>query len=311
MPMRLPPLASLRAFEAAVRLESVSRAADELYVTHGAVSHQIRALEEHVGTPLFTRQGRGVAPTHDGRTLAAAVRAAFEQIETATETVRRRAQSNRLSISSLPSFGARWLMPRIVRFMGKHPEWSIAIDSSPSLTDFARDGVDIAIRFGRGPWPGLEAEWLMDDEYILVASPTLKRGKLPTSPSQLADWPLLPADPEPWNAWCEAAGIDLARPAKGFAYEDMGVMLQGAIDGHGIMLARRAIAAAELEKGTLVELFGISTPSPSSYWLVWPTEPPLSERATAFREWLHAEVAPGRRKLRPSTLRGRRKRPNW
>ena len=309
--MKLPPLSSLRAFEAAVRLESVSRAADELFVTHGAVSHQIRALEEHVGVPLFTRQGRGVAPTQDGRTLAAAVRAAFEQIEGATQVLRRRAQSNRLSIAVLPSFGLRWLMPRIVRFMADHPDWSVAIDSSPALTDFAREDVDIAIRFGRGPWPGLEAEWLMDDEYLLVASPSLRRGRLPKTVGQLAEWPLLPADAEPWAAWCAAAGVDLPRPAKGVDYEDMGVMLQSAIEGHGIMLARRTIAAAELEKGTLVEVLGISAPSPSSYWIIWPSEPPPSPRAVAFREWLLAEAGPERDKPRATPKKRRRGPDRW
>jgi LysR family transcriptional regulator, glycine cleavage system transcriptional activator len=309
--MRLPPLASLRAFEAATRLESVSRAADELFVTHGAVSHQIRTLEEHIGVPLFTRQGRGVLPTQDGRALATSIRAAFQQIESATQALKRRAQSNRLSISVLPSFGSRWLMPRITRFMFEHPDWSIAIDSSPALVDFSREGVDVAIRFGRGPWPGVEGQRLMGDEYILVASPSLRRGRLPKSPAQLADWPLLPADAEPWKAWCEAAGIELPRPAIGLVFEDMGVMLQSAIDGHGIMLARRAIAATELEKGTLVELFGIATPSPSSYWLVWPADPPPSPRALAFREWLVAETAAGRREARPVARRGRKTRDDW
>jgi len=117
MPVRFPPLAALRAFEAAARLESFSRAADEIHVTHGAVSHQVRALEDFIGVPLFMREGRGVVLTGDGRTLAAEIRAGLAQIGAAAEAIRRRARSNRLTISVLPSFGSRWLMPRIGRFM--------------------------------------------------------------------------------------------------------------------------------------------------------------------------------------------------
>ncbi len=299
MPVRLPPLAALRAFEAAARLENFSRAADEIFVTHGAVSHQVRALEDHVGVPLFTRRGRGVALTADGRVLAEAIRAGLAQIADAAETLRRRAHSNRLSITTLPSFGSRWLMPRMVGFMSAHPDWSINIDSTPAIVDFARDGFDVAVRFGTGPWPGMHCEPLMGDEYILVASPSLNRGRLPKKPSALVDHPLLRSEPGPWHAWCRAAGVSLKVPERGVDYEDLGVMLQSAIDGHGILLARRTIAEAELAKGTLVALFGIATPSPESYWIVWPEEPAPSPRTLAFRDWLLAEAAGDRRPSKP------------
>jgi LysR family glycine cleavage system transcriptional activator len=302
----LPPLAALRAFEAAARLENFSRAADEIHVTHGAVSHQVRALEDFVGRPLFTRQGRGVILNSDGRALAAAIRTALAQIADAARTIRRRTQSNRLSISTLPSFGSRWLMPRIVRFMGDHPGWAINIDSTPDLVDFSRDDTDIALRFGNGDWPGVHAEWLMDDEYILVASPRLNRGRLPKKPARLIDFPLMRADAEPWKAWCEAAGIDIALPASGIGYEDMGVMLQGAIDGQGITLTRRAIAEIELEKGTLVQLFDIATPAGASYWIVLPEERPVSEQAAAFRDWLLEEATSARAKSRRPKTRAPR-----
>ena len=298
MASHLPPLAALRAFEAAARLENFSRAADEIHVTHGAVSHQVRALEAYIGRPLFTRRGRGVVLTNDGRMLAAAIRAALGQIADAAHSIRRRAQSNRLSISTLPSFGARWLMPRIVRFMAEHPHWSINIDSSPDLVDFTRDDTDIALRFGHGDWPGVHAEWLMDDEYILVASPRLNRGRLPKKPARLVDFPLLRSDAKPWRAWCQAAGVDIDLPTRGIGYEDMGVMLQSAIDGQGIMLVRRAIAEIELEKGTLVQVFDIAAPADASYWIVLPDETPASEQVAAFRDWLLVEVADARGKVR-------------
>lgn len=291
MTNRLPPITALRAFEAAARLENFSRAADEIHVTHGAVSHQVRALEAFVGAPLFTRQGRGVVLTGDGRALAAAIRTGLAQIAEAAQGIRRRAVSHRLSISVLPSFGSRWLMPRIGRFMAAHPDWSVNIDSSPALTDFARDDIDIGVRFGRGPWRGLHCERLMDDTYIMVASPSLHGGRLPKRPADLADYPLLRADRGPWDAWCAAAGVDLALPDRGVGYEDMGVMLQSAIDGLGVMLTRHAIAATELERGTLRQLFAIAAPSEAAYWLVWPEDRPPSDRLLAFRDWIHAEAA--------------------
>ncbi len=299
MTSRLPPITALRAFEAAARLENFSRAADEIHVTHGAVSHQVRALETFVGAPLFTRQGRGVVPTGDGRALAAAIRAGLAQIAEAAQSIRRRASSNRLAISVLPSFGSRWLMPRIGGFMAEHPDWSVNIDSSPDLVDFARDDVDIAVRFGRGPWHGLHGERLMEDTYVMVASPSLNRGRLPKRPADLVDYPLLRADREPWDAWCAAAGVDLELPDRGVGYEDMGVMLQSAIDGLGVMLTRRAIAATAIEMGTLRQLFDVAAPSASAYWLVWPEDRVPSDRLLAFRDWIHAEAA--RSVERPST----------
>jgi LysR family glycine cleavage system transcriptional activator len=194
-------------------------------------------------------------------------------------------------------------MPRIVDFMAAHPDWSVNIDSTPALTDFARDDVDVAIRFGRGPWPGLHCELLMDDDYILVASPKFNRGRLPKDPSKLAEFALLRADPEPWSAWCAAAGVDVKLPEKGVGYEDMGVMLQSAIDGYGLMLTRRAIAEIEIAKGALVQVFDISTPSLESYWIIWPLDRPPSDRVLAFREWLHTQAAAPRRKRKAGPRR--------
>ena len=288
---RLPPITALRAFEAAARHENFSRAADEIHVTHGAVSHQVRALETFVGVRLFTRQGRGVVLTGDGRALAAAIRTGLAQIAEAAQSIRRRASSNRLTISVLPSFGSRWLMPRIGRFMAEHPDWSVNIDSSPTLVDFARDDVDIAVRFGRGPWRGLHGELLMEDTYVMVASPSLNGGRLPKRLADLADLPMLRTDREPWDAWCAAAGVDLKMPDRGVGYEDMGVMLQSAIDGLGVMLTRRVIAATEIERGTLRQLFDVEAPSDSAYWLVWPEDHAPSDRLLAFRDWIHAEAA--------------------
>src|SRR3982750_3092855 len=156
MARRLPPLSSLRPFEAAARLESFSRAADELHLTHGAISRQVRALEQHVGGQLFTRHGKRVTLTASGRAFAERVRTALHEITLAAEAVGRR--GNRLTVSVLPSFASRWLMPRLMRFMEKHPELEVSVVATTALANFTTDEVDVGIRFGRGPYPPLVSE---------------------------------------------------------------------------------------------------------------------------------------------------------
>jgi LysR family glycine cleavage system transcriptional activator len=284
---RLPPLHALRAFEAAARLESFSRAAEELHVTHGAVSHQVRALEEFLGAALFARNGRRVALTADGRAFAERVRAALRDIGEAANSFRRPERANRLTVSLLPSFAARWLMPRIGRFMAKHPEISVNVHASLALVDFERDEVDMAIRFGRGDWPRVDAEKFMDDEYFPVASPRFNRGRLPVRPAELAQFRLVTSDDEPWTPWFRAAGVKLAEPA-GPIFSDSSMVVQAAVDGRGIALARRSIAEGDLAAGTLVRLFDIATPAPGSYYLVRPAGA-LSEKVAAFRAWMLEE----------------------
>lgn len=182
-------------------------------------------------------------------------------------------------------------MPRIAGFMAAHPDWQIVIESTPLLVDFAREDVDVGIRFGPGPWPGLERVHLMDDEYLLVASPSLFGKKPPKRIADLDRHPILRADDDAWIAWCAAAGVALKAPDTGVDYQDMGVMLQAAIEGQGVMLSRRAVAAAELEKGTLVQLFDVTVPAEAAYWLVWPSTREPGERLVAFRDWILAEAA--------------------
>jgi LysR family transcriptional regulator, glycine cleavage system transcriptional activator len=289
MTLKLPPLTALRAFEVAARLGSFSHAADELHVTHSAVSHQIKALEEFFAVPLFLRQGRRIALTDDGRFLAERVRSALGQIAEAASSIGRRSRPNRLTISVLPSFASRWLMPRIGRFMGEHPGWEVNIESTSELTDFVRDSVDVGIRFGRGPWPNVHAEWFMDDQYILVASPKLNRGRLPTQVSDLRNASLLRTDSEAWLRWCAAAGIDLPPPTGGVEFSDAAMMLQAVLDGQGIQLNRRSIAEADIARGALVQVLDISVPSQASYYLVWPEHVTPSDKVLVFRDWLLKE----------------------
>lgn len=287
MANRLPPLGALKAFEAAARLDSFSRAAEEIHVTHGAVSHQVKALEGLVGVPLFARNGRRVTLTADGKVLADRVRAALRDISEAMESVARRDRNNQLTVSMLPSFAARWLMPRLGRFMEKHPDIPVNVHASLALVDFVRDGADMAVRFGRGGWPNLEAEKFMDDQRFPVASPRLNRGKLPTRPVELAKFRLLSTDDEPWTPWFRAAGVNLPEP-KGTMFNDAAMMVQAAVDGRGIAFARRSISEGDLAAGNLVRLFDIAVKAEASYYLVWPKGKP-SAKVLAFRDWMFAE----------------------
>lgn len=290
MAHRLPPLSALRAFESAARLESFSRAADEIHVTHGAVSHQVRALEAFLGVQLFARTGRRVTLTLDGLYFADRVRAALNLIGEAAASIGRVDRGRRLRISVLPSFGARWLMPRVGRFMERHPGLDLSIDTTTRLADFTRDDVDVAIRFGKGGWPNVNAELFMPDEFFPVCSPSLNHGRLPKRPADLQRYPLLLAsEGEYWAPWFRVANLDLPEPTQGTAFSDAALMLEAAIDGSGIALTRRSIAEADLANGRLVRLFDVALPSPWSYYLVWPKHAPDSPGRDALRAWLHEE----------------------
>jgi LysR family glycine cleavage system transcriptional activator len=292
MTRRLPPLSALRPFEAAARLESFSRAGEELHITHGAVSHQVRALEEHLGAPLFTRHGKRVTLTPAGRAFAERVRAALAQIALAAEMVRPARRDDRLTVSVLPSFASRWLMPRLIRFMEAHPKIEVNVNASVALADFARDGIDLAIRFGAGPWPGLVCEKFLDDEYFPVASPRMNGGKLPKRPQDLAHVRIMREDRDYWQKWFEAAGVALDGPLEGPLFNDSTYSLQAAARGEGVALARRSIIGEDLERGTLKRLFKLAVPCRESYWFVSPKETAGTASVKAFKAWMKSELSP-------------------
>jgi len=287
MSRNLPPLSTLRAFEAAARLESFSRAADEISVTHGAVSHQIRALERALGTALFLRNGRRVALTNAGRHFAERVRAALQELVEAAQFIRRSEVERAVSVSMLPSFAARWLMPRLGRFMERHPAIAVNIHTSITLVDFQRDDVDLAIRFGSGHWPDLEAHKFLDEEFYPVVSARFNRGRRPASPAELGKFQLLRSSDEPWTPWFRAAGVRLKEPHS-LIFTDSNLLLQAALDGRGIALARSSIAEADVRAGKLVRLFKLAVPAHGASYLVWP-KGRLSANATLFRDWLLEE----------------------
>ena len=292
MARRLPPLASLRPYEAAARLESFTRAAEELHLTHGAVSHQVRALEEHLGTPLFARHGKRVALTAAGRTFAERVRASLEEIARAADSLRAR-REDRLTVSVLPSFASRWLMPRLIRFMDANPDIEVNVIASTALANFAGDEVDVAIRFGGGPWPPHVCEMFLEDEYFPVASPALAAAAKLKSPRDLLKARIIREDRDYWKQWFDAAGVPIeeARAARGPLFNDSTYALQAAARGEGIALARRSIVMEDIERGTLKRLFDLRVPSRERYWFVSAKETAEMAKVRAFRGWVRKELS--------------------
>jgi LysR family transcriptional regulator, glycine cleavage system transcriptional activator len=281
----------LRAFEAAARHESFSRAADELFVTHGAVSHQIRGLEAELGVTLFARDGKRVRLTDRGRQYAAEVRAALASLAESTRRIRAGDRDRRLIVSTIPSFSARWLTPRVGRFIEKHPEVDLELLSTGTLIDFNREDVDVALRFGYGKYTGLHSEVLLDEVFFPACSPNFRDGALPRVPADLANVPLLRSNDELWRPWFDAAGLtDWPEPKRGVLYEDSSNLLQAAIDGQGVALVRRSLAMEEIVRGRLVRLFNIDGPSPWTYYFVCPPAILETARVRAFRDWIFEEA---------------------
>lgn len=287
---RLPNFSALRAFEAAARHGNFSRAAEELHLTHGAISHQVRKLEAELGILLFVRNGRQVTVTPQGQQFALVLGKSFAEIATAAQALRPAGASTRLTITSIPSFAARWLAPRLGHFIERHPGIEVLLQTSGILQDLAAEGIDVGIRFGRGHYPGLLVLPLMGDVYYPVCSPHYRGGQLPATPGDLAHATLL-RSLEPWRPWLAAAGSPLAEPAGGVLYEDLSMLIRSAIDGDGVALVRHAIVLQELAQGRLVRLFETFAPSADSYYLVSP--PTVADRPAvrAFRAWLGEEVA--------------------
>ena len=288
---KLPNLAALRAFEVAARHQNFSRAAEEIHLTHGAVSHQVRALEEELGVELFTRHGKRIALNSAGERYAHAIRMALQSLVEATEQLQRWHQQKRLGITSLPSFAARWLSPRLGRFIEHHPGLEVSLHSSNHLVDFSRESIDIGIRFGFGNYPGLVSEFLMGDYYYPVVSPRYQGGRLPTTPAELAVSNLLRCEEEPWEPWFRAAGLNTKEPTHGLVFQDASILARAAVDGQGIALGRHAIVQSDIESGQLVRLFDVDIPSPVSYHVVYAEQALEKPEVRAFRLWLLNEVA--------------------
>ena len=295
MSRRLPPLNALRAFEAAARHLSFTRAAAELHVTQTAISHQIKALEERLGVRLFRRLPRGLLLTEAAQRLLPPVRDAFDQIAAATERLAAGGAGATLTVSVLPSFAAKWLVPRLGRLRAAHPDLDLRISASSELVDFARDDVDVGIRMGSGVYPGLRVERLFGEALVPVCSPLLREGPHPLlRPEDLAHHVLLhDEDYAGWELWLRLAGVPGVLARRGPVFTDSGMVVQAAAEGQGVALARRVLAAGDLAAGRLVQPFDVSIPHDLAYYLVCPEATAEQPKIAAFRSWLLAEVAQG------------------
>ncbi|MBR1178590.1 transcriptional regulator GcvA [Bradyrhizobium sp. KB893862 SZCCT0404] len=293
MTARLPSLNGLRAFEAAARHLSFTLAASELNVTQTAISHQIRRLEEELGIRLFVRQNRALALTPEARDYLPGVRAAFNDLRLATDRLLRKDDDKVLTVSTLASLAAKWLLPRLTDFQEQHPGIDVRITTSTSLVDFQRDNVDAAIRYGRGQWAGLRADWLMADELFPVCSPSLLRGDKPLrQPEDLKGYPLLHtsnANSDDWRLWLTAAGLpaDIARQP-GITFDMIFMTIQAAIDGIGVAMGRTSYVQDDIAKGRLVVPFKIALPADAGFYLVAPEGRREAPKLAAFRQWIVA-----------------------
>jgi LysR family transcriptional regulator, glycine cleavage system transcriptional activator len=300
MPMarRLPPLNSLRAFEAAARHLSFARAADELHVTPAAVSHHVKALEEHLGAKLFRRLNRAVLLTDAGQACVADLSEAFDRMAAALERLRARGAGGPLTVSTSPALAAKWLVPRLERFQELHPEIDVRVSAAMRLVDFAREDVDVAIRYGTGAYPGLRVELLLTNEVVPVCAPALleEPPRLRT-PEDLRHHTLLHDDTRTsdgaypnWAMWLRAAGLEDVDPTRGTRFDYPGLVLEAAAAGDGVALALSTVAAADLASGRLVKPFAVVVPTPFAYYVVCPEATAEGPKVAAFRAWLHAEA---------------------
>lgn len=282
---RLPPLQALRTFEAAARHGNFSRAGAELHITHGAISHQMKALERELGVTLFHRRSRGVELTDPGRALAATVRDALDRIARGVADLRGRPHRS-LTVSVLPAFATHWLIPRLADFNHRHPDIDINIRAGQALIDFATEDVDLAVRYGGGTWPGLRAVQLAHEDVFPVCSPRFNDGRLPRTLGQLAKSRLLHTPLQPWDEWFHVLGMTVAPSRRGMTFSETDLLLRAAIDGLGIALSRRILAQPELDAGRLVRPVKHSVRANRSYFIVYPEgiEPP--PRLLIFRDWL-------------------------
>jgi LysR family glycine cleavage system transcriptional activator len=295
MTARLPSLNGLRAFEAAARHLSFTNAAAELNVTQTAISHQIRRLEQELGISLFVRQNRALALTPEARDYLPGVRAAFNDLRLATERLQRRDNDHVLTVSTLASLAAKWLLPRLSAFQEAHPGIDVRITTSTALVDFKNGDVDAAIRYGRGHWPGLRADWLTADQLFPVCSPALLTGDKPLRcPQDLANHALLhtsQAYADDWRLWLTAAGLPTTISKQpGLTFDLILMTVQAAIDGYGVAIGRTTYVEGDIAKGRLVVPFEITLPADAGFYLVSPEAAADKPKLAAFRQWLLASV---------------------
>ncbi|KAF1717353.1 LysR substrate-binding domain-containing protein [Pseudoxanthomonas wuyuanensis] len=290
---QLPPLGSLRVFEAAARHLSFRRAADELAITPTAVSHQIRALEERLGVSLFKRQSRAVQLTRAGAMLFPVVRNALDDIAQTLDSLRPGHARPIVTLSVTRGFAARWLVPRLPGFAATGADIDLHLHASDEPADLHNHGADLAVRYGGGQYPGLSAEYLLSNEFVAVASPWLG----PLTSAQLAhtsilayDWRLQDERTPDWPRWFREAGLTMPKGIRLLQFSDEAHAIQAAIAGQGAVLANRVLVADELRDGTLQALPGPVLRGFDSH-LVWPSARDADPALLRVRQWLKNEAA--------------------
>ena len=294
---RLPPLNALRAFEAAARHLNFSRAADELSVTPGAVSQQIQNLEDYVGVALFKRTPKGLLLTDPAQIALPALREAFDRLADAASMLTAAVDGRRLTVSVAPSFAAKWLVPRLGLFEAKHPQVDVWVSAGMELADFNSGEVDLAIRYGAGRYPGLEVIRLMQETVVPVISPELLERQPLNELTDLADQVLL-HDGSPdaddscpdWTMWLAARGVKGVDGTRGPRFNQSSLVIEAAVGGRGVALAKRALAQADLDAGRLVSPFQITTAVDFAYYAVYPKAKSRLPQVKAFVSWLVAEA---------------------
>jgi LysR family glycine cleavage system transcriptional activator len=299
---RLPALNALKAFEAAARHESFTRAAAELCVTQGAVSHQVKALEAELGIKLFNRERQRLLITGAGREYLGVIRDALDRIAVGTERLVQRQTSGVLTISTSPDFAAKWLVHRLGRFAEAHPDFDLRVSATMHHVDFAREEVDLAVRHGDGNWAGLDVVRLCSEQLFAVCSPKLLSTRHGVSkPSDVLKFPLLHLDDrKDWSKWLEAAGVVDAKLSHGPVLNRASMVIDAAVDGQGVALARTALAAWDLINGRLIRPFELTLRLSKSYWIVCPKATSALPKIATFRAWLLAEAAEDTRRRKTS-----------
>jgi LysR family glycine cleavage system transcriptional activator len=293
----LPPLNALRAFEATARHASFSKAADELHVTPAALSHQIRGLEDLLGLKLFHRRARSIEMTDAARMIYPGIRTGFESLRTAVEQLDRARQDRILVVSASPGLTAKWLVPRIYRFLAKHPDIDTRISSGTTYANFTTDGVDVGIRLSSGAHPDLYVEKLADEWMLPLCSPRLLQGDEPLrSAHDLPRFPLiqidLPGLVPTWDDWLRAVGIQGVDTSRGLRLNVADHALDAASEGTGVVLGYKLVASHDMALGRLISPFGPELPLPGrSYHFVCARGQEKRPAIKAFRDWLFAEIA--------------------
>lgn len=288
MAKRLPPLNAVKAFEAAARQLSFTRAAEELFVTQAAVSHQIKALEEFLGLKLFRRKNRSLLLTEEGQSYFLDIKDLFVQLSDATDRLLARSAIGSLTVSTSPSFAIQWLVPRLAKFSEQNPDIDVRIKAVDNEQSSLSDDVDVAIYYGEGHWPGVHADKLRNEVLIPVCSPMLLKGPKPLStPADLKHHTLLhDASRQDWQAWFKQTGVSDINVNQGPIFSHSSLVLQAAAYGQGVALGYSVLASPDIKAGRLICPFPDVLVSKNSYYLVCEQSQADVGKITAFREWM-------------------------